>query len=462
MFEHVPNPEALGVSSAGILAYLDALAASEGTTQHGLILLRHGKVVCDMAWGPYDRQTPHMLFSLSKSFTSTGVGFAIAEGKLRLEDRVSDILPDKLPENPSDDLLAITVDNLLCMGSGLDPRSDTNILGDDWAKSTLSYPVVHKPGTTFHYNSQGSHLLSIIVERVTGTKLRDYLVPRLFEPLGIGAPQWDEDPMGHTFGGWGLWLTTASISRFGQLLLQDGMWEGRQLLPEGWVKLATAKHIENGDPSQPSDWSQGYCYQYWRCQGGYFRGDGAFGQICMVCEDKDAVIAITAGLDDIQQEMNLLHQYLIPAIGAEPSDEATQQALKARIDALAYPYPTGGADASAFVGDYQNGEGQPLTIGMCGEALTICAKPAEGLELALHFANGAPQVHTANLHGQADIAYFSAYAVKDGVLEAAYYATSTPFHNYLRIIPEADGISIDFKGAPKMEKQRYKRVSNAG
>lgn len=356
------SPEALGVSSAGIMAYLDALEAS-GQELHGLIMLRHGQVVCDMAWSPYRRDEPHMLFSLTKSFTSTAVGFAEAEGLLSLDDTVAGLLPDKLPENPSDALLSITVENLLCMGSGLAPESDWFEPGvADWAKRTLSFPVAHTPGSTFHYNSQGSNLLSEIVQRVTGQKLRDYLVPRLFAPLGIAPPKWEENPMGVNMGGWGLFLTTADIAKFGQLLLQDGMWEGRRVLPEGWVRRATEKHISNGDDPN-SDWAQGYGYQFWRCRNGHYRGDGMCGQICMVVEAKDAVIAITAGLDDMGMEMQLLHDYLVPAMDAPPADTQTRAALQARIEGLAHPFPAAGAaPAQMPQGQYRADDGSSITF----------------------------------------------------------------------------------------------------
>lgn len=371
MCKAAASPEALGISSAGILSFLDALDAS-GLEIHGLVMLRHGQVAADMAWRPYGNDILHLMFSLSKSFTSSAIGFAIQEGKLRLTDRVAELLPDKLPPNPSDGLLAISVEHLLTMTSGLDPASDA--VGDDpdWAKRTLSHPVIHTPGTVFHYNSQGSHLLSEIVQRVTGEKTRDYLVPRLFVKIGIAPPEWDETPLGVTCGGWGLRISTYDVAKFGQLLLQDGCWEGEQVLPAGWVALATAKHADNSKTGATPDWQVGYGFQFWRCVGGYFRGDGAYGQICWVMPKEGVVIAITAGLRDMGKEAALLHDHLIPAVDAPPADAQTQAQLQARIAQLSYPFPADDGSGSAGVAEeYADDEGNVLGVHFHGDTLAL-------------------------------------------------------------------------------------------
>ena len=255
----VQTPEEVGISSRGLLRYLDAVAAAPQVEHHAIMVLRHGKLAAAMNFAPYDNETPHMLFSLSKSWTSAAAGFAVQEGLLRWEDKVLDILPDKAPENPSPWLQQITLSHLLMMGSGLDPKSD-EVRGEDWAKLVLACECTHEPGTHFHYNSHGTYLVSCMVQRVTGMTVRDYLLPRLFEPLGIPKPQWDCCPAGINVGGWGLWLSCDSIARFGQCLLQKGMWEGRQLLPLEWFEKATVKQIENnGGTEQPdNEWAQGW------------------------------------------------------------------------------------------------------------------------------------------------------------------------------------------------------------
>ncbi len=128
-------------------------------------------------------------------------------------------------------------------------------------------------------------------------------------------------PQGINTGGWGLKIKTEDIARFGQMYLQKGVWNGKPLLPEAWVAEATSFKISNGDNPE-SDWNQGYCYQFWRCRHNTYRGDGAFGQYCVVMPDQDAVLAITSGVPDMQAVLNLVWDCLLPAMGstALPAD----------------------------------------------------------------------------------------------------------------------------------------------
>ena len=137
-------------------------------------------------------------------------------------------------------------------------------------------------------------MLSAIVQKATGKTVLDYLRPRLFEPLGIENPTWETSPQGISLGGYGLSIRTEDIARFGQLYLQKGKWQGKQLVPAAWVEAATARQTSNGS-NPKSDWDQGYGYQFWRCRHGAYRGDGAFGQFCIVMPEQDAVVAITSG-----------------------------------------------------------------------------------------------------------------------------------------------------------------------
>ena len=167
-------------------------------------------------------------------------------------------------------------------------------------------------------------MLSAIVQTVTGQKILDYLQPRLFEPLGIQGETWETCPRGINVGGWGLSIQTEGLAKFGQLYLQKGAWQGRQLLPAQWVEEATTFKIQQPLPAKPSrpndqnDWLQGYCYQFWRCRHNAFRGDGAFGQFMIVMPEQDAVVAITAEVSDMQGELDLVWQHLLPAMKQQP------------------------------------------------------------------------------------------------------------------------------------------------
>jgi hypothetical protein len=177
------------------------------------------------------------------------------------------------------------------------------------------------------------------------------LKPRLFEPLGIENPHWDASPQGITIGGYGLSIRTEDIARFGQLYLQKGKWQGKKLVPASWIEAATARQTSNGSNPR-SDWDQGYGYQFWRCRHGGYRGDGAFGQYCIVLPNLDAVIAITSGVRDMQAVLNLIWDKLLPAMKATAladNDEARMK-LEKKLKALSLPPQTGSAAAAKVSG----------------------------------------------------------------------------------------------------------------
>jgi CubicO group peptidase (beta-lactamase class C family) len=335
------TPEAQGIPSSAILAFVED-AEKKVDALHSLMVLRHGQVVAEGWWNPYRRDDPHVLFSLSKSFASTGVGLAIAEGRLGLDDTVLSFFPEDAPAEPSENLKAMRVRDLLAMSTGHHadtierfPYTDPRV---SQTRAFLALPVAHKPGTHFMYNTPASYMLSAIVQKATGTTLLDYLRPRLFEPLGIRNPRWDASPQGVSMGGFGLSVTTEDIARFGQLYLQKGVWDGKRILPAEWVAAATTRQASNG--SNPvSDWDQGYGYQFWRCRHDVYRGDGAFGQYCIVMPEQDAVIAITSGLRDMQAVLNLVWEHLLTGmkVAPLPADDAAHSRLIQKLEALALP-----------------------------------------------------------------------------------------------------------------------------
>jgi CubicO group peptidase (beta-lactamase class C family) len=305
------SPEAQGVSSSAVLSFVEA-ADKNIDSMNSFMLLRHGHVVAEGWWSPYYAEAPHSLYSLSKSFTSTAVGLAISEGKLSLDDEVVKFFPEDAPPEPSNNLKAMRVSDLLRMSTGHQsepPRTSSQ----PWTKTFLAHPVPFKPGTHFLYNTSATCMLSAIVQKATGMTVLDYLRPRLFEPLGIQRPTWETSPQGITAGGFGLSIRTEDIARFGQLYLQRGKWQGKQLVPEAWVEAATARQTSNGS-NPKSDWDQGYGYQFWRCRHGAYRGDGAFGQYCVVLPEQDAVIVITSGVKDMQAVLNLVWGKSLPAM----------------------------------------------------------------------------------------------------------------------------------------------------
>jgi CubicO group peptidase (beta-lactamase class C family) len=224
------------------------------------MLLRHGQVVAEGCWHPFAPEYRHTLFSLSKSFTSTAVGLAVTEGLLSVDDAVVSFFPEDLPAEVSPNLAAMRVRHLLSMSTGHAVDTTEFLRGganENWARAFLARPVEHEPGTVFVYNSGATYMLSAIVQKVTGQKVIDFLRPRLFNPLGITDPWWEECPRGINVGGWGLNIRPEGIARFGQLYLQKGEWQGPQLVPAACVEEATAWHVANDNGGTP-EWQQGY------------------------------------------------------------------------------------------------------------------------------------------------------------------------------------------------------------
>jgi CubicO group peptidase (beta-lactamase class C family) len=337
------SPEQQGISSVAVRDFIEA-ADKQINTLHSFVLVRHGHVIAEAWWKPESAEKRHVMWSLSKSFTSTAIGLAVAEGKLTLDDPVLKFFPDEAPAEASENLKAMRVRDLLSMSGGHEVEPKFGFDTGPSVKGFLAHPVTHKPGTFFRYNTPGSYMLSAIITKTTGQTVLDYLKPRLFEPLGIESPMWDASAEGHSLGGYGLHIRTEDIANFGQLYLQRGKWNGQQLLPEKWVEEATSKHVDNSKaPSgKTSDWQQGYGFQFWRCQHNCFRGDGRDGQICLVIPEHDAVIAITAQTGQMQSELDLVWEKLLPAFAKDalPTNTTEYAKLKkAAANLTAHPAP---------------------------------------------------------------------------------------------------------------------------
>jgi CubicO group peptidase (beta-lactamase class C family) len=314
-------PESEGVSSAGIIDFINAVDTGRQEI-HSFMFIRHGKVIAEGWWNPYGPEYRHIMFSASKTFTATGIGLAVSENKLKLSDKVISFFPYSLPDSVGKYMKELTVQNLLTMSVGQEPAPMGAGVNEDWIRSFISLEPVHKPGTVFLYNNMATFMLSAIVQQVTGQTLFEYLKPRIFDPLTIRGIDWDMNPQGINLGMIGLRLRTEDMARFGELLIANGKWKGRQLIPEQWVKEATSFKIESGDPSNKmpkdrNDWAQGYCYQMWRGRNNTVRLDGMAGQFVILIPDKDAIVVLTANARNTQEEMDLVHTYLIPAIKSD-------------------------------------------------------------------------------------------------------------------------------------------------
>ncbi|MEU3891678.1 serine hydrolase domain-containing protein [Streptomyces sp. NPDC029041] len=337
-------PAAQGVDACGVHAFLDALEAAPDIEPHSLMIMRHGRLVVAGWWAPYTAGRRHLLYSLSKSFTATAAALAEAEGLLDFDAPVTSYFPEFEADITDPRSRAMLVRHVASMASG--HRRDTvdEAFGrgvSEPVRQFLLLPPDADPGTVFAYNQPATYTLAAIVQRVTGQPLTAYLRPRLLDPLGIGEVAWLSDRTGRELGFSGLHATTDAIARFGQLYLRDGLWAGERLLPEGWAARASHPRTPTaglmGDVDR-QDWDQGYGYQFWTSRHGY-RGDGAFGQFCLVLPEHDVVIAATSATERMQEYLNLVWKHLLPAFGPGPltGREAADAELRERLGRLALP-----------------------------------------------------------------------------------------------------------------------------
>jgi CubicO group peptidase (beta-lactamase class C family) len=402
------TPESQGIRSRAILDFVEAV---DGDIRdlHSLMLLRRGAVVAEGYWTPYRPTDPHMLFSLSKSFTSTAIGMLVEEGRLTVDDPVLSHFPDVAPTAPSEHLRRMRVKHLLTMNTGhhVDATPRVRQGGPAWRRSFMALPVEHEPGTHFVYNSAATYMLSAIVQQLTGQRLVEFLGPRLFEPLGIESPTWETSPEGIDAGGWGLSARTLDIARFGQLYLQGGAWQGRQLAPHAWVDAATSYQVPNADSGNPNpDWQQGYGYQFWRCRHGAYRGDGAFGQFCLVMPEQEAVLAITGGVADMQAVLNLVWAHLLPSLGSSPLPEDAAEAgrLADRLSSLQAAPVAGQATTPRATG--VSGRTFAVSPNDDGISSLVFDFAADGATLTLRSEGGEQRVRCGYgdwVRGEADI-----------------------------------------------------------
>jgi CubicO group peptidase (beta-lactamase class C family) len=333
------TPAEQGVDATGIDAFIDAVAPLGGAELHSLMVLRHGHVVAERWWRPYRPDAPHLLYSLSKSFTSTALGFAVAEGSVDLDATVLSYFPEFDRAVTDERSRSIRVRHVAAMASGHDDETLDRAYrdgGGDLLLGLLLIPPDQEPGTVFAYNQPCTYALSAIIGRVSGGSLIGYLRPRLFEPLGISRYGWRTDHLGRELGYSGLHVPTDAIAKLGQLYLRRGEWQGKQLLPAEWVAEATRSHVATIRPDP--DWNQGYGFQFWRSRHGY-RGDGAYGQYMIVLPEADAVVAVTSQSADMQGVLDALWTHLLPALtaGSGPSGPWPAASPALRVPAASGP-----------------------------------------------------------------------------------------------------------------------------
>jgi CubicO group peptidase (beta-lactamase class C family) len=386
------TPEAEGLSSSGVLALVEALADGSAGEIHSLMLLRHGKVVAEGWWAPYAPEDVHVLYSATKSFNSTAVGFAVQEGLLGIDDPLLGHFSDLAPAAPDPMMAAMRVRDLLTMSTGheTDPLDLLRQRSDgQWTRGFLATDVPRQPGSYFLYNSAAAYVLGALVQRVTEQSVEEYLTPRLFEPLGITQRVWGKSAEGVNLADGGLALRTEDLAKFGQLYLQGGVWNGEQVVPAEWAAAATTSEISTGN--NDNNWGYGYGYQFWRSQVGY-RADGSLGQFSFVLPDQDIVLAVTSGTNDSAGVMDRVWQYLLPAVlgDAQPENAAALTALRTRLSSLALPVPSGAASS-------------PLATGVSGRRYATADNSQKISGITLDFSGATPLLAIEDADGRHSI-----------------------------------------------------------
>jgi CubicO group peptidase (beta-lactamase class C family) len=302
------SPEEAGVSSHAIAEFIEDLHES-GMETHSIMILRGGQVAFESWSRPYGPDIPHAMYSVSKSFTSTAVCFAVEEGLLTLETKVIDIFPEFRPAKRDENLEKLTVYHLLTMTAGKDVSLLSDRTKNRWVKNFIDSKWNFAPGSSWQYMNDNIYLLCAILTRVTGMTVTDYLMPRLFEPLGFGRkPFWETDPGGVEAGGWGLFLTTEELAKFSLCYLQGGVYEGKQVIPEKWVKEATKKQVNTTRKSKDGSVGYGFCFWQNSCPDSY-RADGMFSQFGIVFKEHNAVLVVTASEIEEQKFRNCIWRH---------------------------------------------------------------------------------------------------------------------------------------------------------
>jgi CubicO group peptidase (beta-lactamase class C family) len=388
-------PETKGVDAGRILGFLDAVAEA-GIELHSFMLFRAGAVVAEGFWRPYAAHRPHMLHSATKSWTATAIGLAIDQGLLALDDKVAKFFPEHMPPDPGENLLAMTVRDLLTMRTGHASGisgGEWRGLRTSWVRAFLHEAVPDAPGERFIYSSASSYVLSAIVTKVTGQTAHDFLDGLVFRPLGMASIAWDLSPEGVSTGGNGLSCTTEDAVRFAVLHLQGGLWQGARILPRAWVAEATHPHVAEARlgvmdgkryaaPSATDGPKRlGYGYHWWMTPFGGYRASGIFGQHAIVLPHHDAVIAFTAALRPGDSRLlDLAWAHLVPAL--EGGDSAAGGDLSARLAALALPVLPDGVAGPSLDRTYDvapNNQGvSRLAVAIDGTSATLTLTDARG------------------------------------------------------------------------------------
>lgn len=337
------TPEQQGLDSE-LLAQMLEQIQSKPINLHSMIIVRHGYIVAETYFPPFEATTTGEIYSITKSIVSALVGIAIEQGSIDgVNHRVMDYFPEVAVANNDDRKQSITLEHLLTMSSGLEWSDDTNLNDmtqtQDWVQYALDRPMAAAPGEQFTYNSGAPTVLTAILQKTTGKSPLEFATTNLFGPLGISDIYWATTPTGLETGGWGIQMTPRDLAKFGYLYLRDGVWEGKQIVPARWVKASLEKQI---DPRMESEKRSGYGYLWWLQTHGVKAAHGRGGQYILLLPAQDLEVVFTSDLSsqDFQKPYDLFETYILPAIKSSdplPANPTSAARLEALLKAVAQP-----------------------------------------------------------------------------------------------------------------------------
>lgn len=407
------SPEALGIPSAAVLAFLRRLERRELNT-HSVLIARHGALAVEAYWHPFTARTPHRLYSASKSLVSLAVGSLADDGRLTLEDRIVDHFPDKLPDGELHlYLAAMRVVDLLTMRTAPGTTTFKQVADTDWVRTFFTVPPTRMPGAVFSYDTSATVVLTALVERLSGQSFTDYLMDRVLARIGVqdqwfslvsptgmdedergGQPTWREvesNPKGTAHGGSGVFCTPRDLLRVAQLCLNQGRWGSDQVISAEYLRAATGYQASTAivSPAFP-DARCGYGYQFWRNRDDGYSMRGMGGQIALCLPAQDLVIVTTGDNQGVggadQAFFDAVREELVPALGTPlDADPHASAELTRYTGSLALrPLPVSGTvrSGATFRGVYELDPGPTAFV-----RVELDVSPGSGV-LRLHTADG--------------------------------------------------------------------------
>ena len=305
-------PEAVGVKSQDLMEFIVGLHEND-FEPHSMLVYKDGRLALEASFSPYDISNKHEIYSISKSFISIALAIALDEELINLGDSIISFFPEYLTVNISDNLANMQIQHLLDMRSGHGICTFDAFVKEkfeDRLKGFFTIPVKSAPGSVYCYDAGLSYVLGAIIEKVSGMKLVDYLEPRLFEPLHIENPVWEECDSGRALAGMGLNITLYDVLRFGIMLMQGGEFEGKRIVTEHWL-LEITSYADSED-------SRSHYHNHFLVDSkGMYHAAGAFGQLCFIVPEQKLVIAVNSGTRNLSGLTEYIKKKLIPLFGDE-------------------------------------------------------------------------------------------------------------------------------------------------